>query len=224
MSEETPRGTEGAGERDQLIGLCLRFVGVPNGGAEDPYYQLAAKEVDQHLESRPAAAPATPFRCTEDEGGLIVEDAAGKLVFTASHGSNALDIWDTRPEAMQGALLAIGDAFLRGIPKVAPTFDDVAHQVLISFLERVGSGETSGSFAEWPQLRPACRYAAQRLRAVAAPEALDLADWLEQAERTGHRANMSHPALVAWAQAGYPENFPAWVCGEVARRLRGGGA
>lgn len=49
-----------------------------------------------------------------------------------------------------------------------------------------------------------------------------LADWLEQAERVGARADMSHPALIAWAKSGYAANFSTWMCMYAARRLRAG--
>lgn len=52
-------------------------------------------------------------------------------------------------------------------PVDAPTFDDMVEQDLIGFLERVGQGKVSGTFEEWPQLKPACRYAAKKLRAAA---------------------------------------------------------
>lgn len=48
----------------------------------------------------------------------------------------------------------------------------------------------------------------------------ECAEWLAQAERTGAYSDMSHPALIAWAKAGYSSHFSAWVCGEIARRLR----
>lgn len=36
----------------------------------------------------------------------------------------------------------------------------------IEFLEQVASGCTSGSFAEWPQLRPACKRVATHFHAM----------------------------------------------------------
>lgn len=46
------------------------------------------------------------------------------------------------------------------------TQEQVEAHMLI--MEQVGSGCTSGSFAEWPQLRPACKWAATRIAALEA--------------------------------------------------------
>jgi hypothetical protein len=44
-------------DREALIGLLLRYNGIPNAGPADPYYVDAANQVDRFLARRPAAPP-----------------------------------------------------------------------------------------------------------------------------------------------------------------------
>lgn len=107
-------------------------------------------EADRILALLDSSTPsqAEPFKVRVGEGGLTVEDADGKLVFSASYGSEALDLW--QPSAAKAALFALGRHFLRtlGDGGAAPDLKELpplALGRLEKFMLAVMSGNPEGA-------------------------------------------------------------------------------